>query len=80
MEVTNTEVTNGTPPVVSIKEGEANMYILAEGALGENAEGNVLLVDNSHLVSEIAADQQMVDTEQIAHALIAGNGEELIEE
>ena len=80
MEVTNTEVTNGTPPVVSIKEGEANMYILAEGALGENAEGNVLLVDNSHLVSEIAADQQMVDTEQIAQALIAGNGEELIEE
>ena len=41
MEGTNADVQNGAP-IVTMKDGEANMYILAEGALGENAEGILL--------------------------------------
>ena len=54
MATANSEVTNGTP-VVRIKDGETNMYILAEGALGVGPEG-VLLADNSHVLNEINTD------------------------
>ena len=51
MECSNSDIQNGTP-IVRMKDGEANMYILAEGALGENQE-TILLADNAHVLTEI---------------------------
>ena len=77
MDGPNSEVQNGTP-IVRMKDGEANMYILAEGALGENPEG-ILLADNSHVLTEINTEPQLVDTDAMAEELVSGNGE-IIEE
>ena len=73
MDGTNSDVQNGTS-IVRMKDGEANMYILAEGALGENP-GTILLADNANVLTEINTEPQLVDTNTIAEALVAGNGE-----
>ena len=77
MATANSEVTNGTP-VVRIKDGETNMYILAEGALGVGPEA-VLLADNSHVLNEINTDATLADTDQIPEELVAGN-EKIVDE
>ena len=71
MEGTNSEVQNGAP-IVTMKDGEANMYILAEGALGENAEG-ILLTENAHVLAEINTEPQLIDASGIAEELVTEN-------
>ena len=77
MDCSNSDVQNGTP-IVRMKDGEANMYILAEGALGENPE-TILLADNAHVLTEINTEPQLVDANVITEELVAGNGQ-IIEE
>ena len=74
MDGINSEGTNGTP-IVRMKDGEANMYILAEGALGENSEA-ILLAENATVLTDINTDPQLIDASSvIAEELVAGNGE-----
>ena len=74
MDGINSEGTNGTP-IVRMKDGEANMYILAEGALGENSEA-ILLAENATVLTDITTDPQLIDASSvIAEELVAGNGE-----
>ena len=77
MDGASPEAQNGAP-IVQMKDGEANMYILAEGALGEATEG-ILLSNNDHVLTEISTEQQMTDPSMIAAELVVGNGE-MIEE
>ena len=59
MEGTNSEIQNGSS-MVTMKDGEANMYILAEGALGENTE-SILLTENAHVLAEINTEPHLIE-------------------
>ena len=77
MEGVSSEVQNGAP-IVTMKDGEANMYILAEGALGENTDG-ILLTENAHVLAEINTDPQLMDASDITEELVTENGQMLDE-
>ena len=77
MEGTNSEIQNGSS-MVTMKDGEANMYILAEGALGENTE-SILLTENAHVLAEINTEPHLMDTSGIPEELVTENGQMLEE-